>query len=137
MKKNKKGFTIVELVIVIAVIGILAAVLIPTFTTVVDNAKRAGAQEEARNAIVANMAMEGNNGELDGEDLDDKWTAYVEGSSSTDVVGYVYTKDGYYVAYSKDGAYIGVADKVASIKGCENWTAKADSSTGAETSSES
>ena len=30
MKKNKKGFTIVELVIVIAVIGILAAVLIPT-----------------------------------------------------------------------------------------------------------
>lgn len=31
MKKNKKGFTIVELVIVIAVIGILAAVLIPTF----------------------------------------------------------------------------------------------------------
>ncbi|MGM9683101.1 MAG: type IV pilin protein, partial [Eubacteriales bacterium] len=30
---KKKGFTIVELVIVIAVIAILAAVLIPTFTS--------------------------------------------------------------------------------------------------------
>ena len=56
MKKNKKGFTIVELVIVIAVIGILAAVLIPTFTNVVANAHKAAAQEEGRNVIVAYMA---------------------------------------------------------------------------------
>lgn len=39
MKNNKrKGFTIVELVIVIAVIGILAAVLIPTFSSVITKA---------------------------------------------------------------------------------------------------
>ena len=40
MKKNmnKKGFTIVELVIVIAVIAILAAVLIPTFISLVNKA---------------------------------------------------------------------------------------------------
>ncbi len=35
---NKKGFTIVELVIVIAVVAILAAVLIPTFVNVVNKA---------------------------------------------------------------------------------------------------
>ena len=35
MKRNKKGFTIVELVIVIAVIAILAAVLIPTFSSLI------------------------------------------------------------------------------------------------------
>ena len=35
---NKKGFTIVELVIVIAVIAILAAVLIPTFASIVKKA---------------------------------------------------------------------------------------------------
>ncbi len=35
---NKKGFTIVELVIVIAVIAILAAVLIPTFTNLIKKA---------------------------------------------------------------------------------------------------
>ena len=34
-KKNKKGFTIVELVVVVAIIAILAAVLIPTFTSII------------------------------------------------------------------------------------------------------
>ena len=38
-KTNKKGFTIVELVIVIAVIAILAAVLIPTFSSLVKTAQ--------------------------------------------------------------------------------------------------
>ena len=39
MKKlNKQGFTIVELVIVIAVIAILAGVMIPTFGGVIDRA---------------------------------------------------------------------------------------------------
>lgn len=40
MKKllNKKGFTIVELVIVIAVIAVLAAVLIPTFSSLIEKA---------------------------------------------------------------------------------------------------
>ena len=55
MKKTntKKGFTIIELVIVIAVIGILAAVLIPTFSNVIEKANIAAAQEEAKNALVA------------------------------------------------------------------------------------
>lgn len=39
MKKSRKGFTIVELVIVIAVIAILAAVLIPTFSGLIRKAK--------------------------------------------------------------------------------------------------
>ena len=38
MKNNKRAFTIVELVIVIAVIGILAAVLIPTFSSLIQKA---------------------------------------------------------------------------------------------------
>lgn len=55
MKKvnNKKGFTIVELVIVIAVIAILAAVLIPTFSGVVDNANKTAALEKAKNSLTA------------------------------------------------------------------------------------
>ena len=48
-KSNKKGFTLVELVIVIAVIGILAAVLIPTITSVVSKAEKTTAETEARN----------------------------------------------------------------------------------------
>jgi prepilin-type N-terminal cleavage/methylation domain-containing protein len=39
-RNNKKGFTIVELVIVIAVIAILAAVLIPTFSSIIAKANQ-------------------------------------------------------------------------------------------------
>ena len=49
-KNNKKGFTIVELVIVIAVIAILAAVLIPTFTGVTERAQKSAALQNAENA---------------------------------------------------------------------------------------
>lgn len=48
IKKLKKGFTITELVIVIAVIAILAAVLIPTFANVINNANESAAMQEAR-----------------------------------------------------------------------------------------
>ena len=40
LKKQKKGFTIVELVVVIAVIAILAAVLIPTFAGLIKKANQ-------------------------------------------------------------------------------------------------
>lgn len=49
MKNNKKGFTIVELVVVIVVIAILAAVLIPTFVNVIKQANLANDQSLIRN----------------------------------------------------------------------------------------
>ena len=47
---KKKGFTIVELVIVIAVIAILSAILIPTFSNLVAKSKDAALQSNLRNA---------------------------------------------------------------------------------------
>lgn len=47
--KNNKGFTIVELVIVIAVVAILAAVLIPTFSSIVKKANISSDIQTARN----------------------------------------------------------------------------------------
>ena len=49
MKKKNKGFTIVELVIVIAVIAILAAVLIPTFSSLIKRANLSSDQVAVRN----------------------------------------------------------------------------------------
>jgi type IV pilus assembly protein PilA len=56
MRNKKKGFTIVELVIVIAVIGILSAILIPTFAGLTGKANEAKLQEEVRNVYVAYAA---------------------------------------------------------------------------------
>lgn len=53
LKNNKKGFTLIELVIVIAVIAILAAVLIPTFGSVINNARKSAAEQEASNLRTA------------------------------------------------------------------------------------
>ncbi len=55
--KNRKGFTIVELVIVIAVIAILAAVLIPTFSGVIEKSNKSAALQEARAALTGVISM--------------------------------------------------------------------------------
>jgi len=55
-KSNKKGFTIVELVIVIAVIAILASVLIPTFASVVEKANESAAVQELKSAYTVALA---------------------------------------------------------------------------------
>ena len=69
MKRNnqKRAFTIVELVIVIAVIAILAAVLIPTYTNLVKKANEAKAQVEAKNLVTEMLAeiLTGKDGDAD------------------------------------------------------------------------
>jgi len=60
MRQNKKGFTIVELVVVIAVISILAAVLIPTFSSIVKKSKMSADQQAVRqmNLILATESVD-------------------------------------------------------------------------------
>ena len=57
-KMNKKGFTIVELVIVISVIAILSAVMIPTFVGIVNKSKKSAAAQEADTALTAVLTEE-------------------------------------------------------------------------------
>lgn len=56
LNRAKKGFTIVELVIVIGVIGILSAILIPTFVNVTKNAERSALKSNLANAYSAYIA---------------------------------------------------------------------------------
>lgn len=52
---RKRGFTTVELVIVIAVIAILAAILIPTFAKSIETERQSAALVEATNALSADL----------------------------------------------------------------------------------
>ena len=108
-KRKRKAFTIVELVIVIAVIAILATVLVPTFSSIVDKAQDSAALQEARNKYLEIYADDIADGVLDmksptanltagGNDADGKWTYYTDGSGN--VANFTYTtKNGITVAF--------------------------------------
>lgn len=51
--KNKKGFTLVELIVVIAILSILAAIAVPKFTDVTDSAAIGAAEANHRTLVSA------------------------------------------------------------------------------------
>ena len=95
-RNNKKGFTIVELVIVIAVIAILSAVLIPTFGSVINDANETARDQEAKNALNSYIANNATDSEL-----------------ATGVNGYIVI-DGYF--------YNVVNNNIENIKAAQNTT---------------
>ena len=74
-RSTKKGFTIVELVIVIAIIAILAAVLIPTFASLIQKANTSADIQAVRemNTFLATNEVTG------GKDITDVYAALAEG----------------------------------------------------------
>ncbi len=126
MKRMKKGFTIVELVIVIAVIGILAAVLIPTFSSAIKKSRISNDTQVVRNLNTSLSTYEISNGKP--EDF-----AEVIGALKED--GYVIanlnpTTDGwFYVWESESNQMLLVTDKYEIHYKSKELTATAPGST--------
>ena len=53
LKKKKKGFTLIELMAVIAIIAILAAVLVPTVSGYIERSKKTAVITQVRNVVSA------------------------------------------------------------------------------------
>lgn len=84
MKKmnKKRGFTIVELSIVIAVIAILSAVLIPTFTSIVKKSQQSARAQLATNAYHAAIGVSEMGTYDDGTDAKDAYIKIVDGDKT-------------------------------------------------------
>lgn len=92
-KLNKKGFTLAELLIVVAIVAILAAIAIPVFTSSLDKAKEATDKANLRAAQGASAVAYLNN-EYNG--------------GSTEVVnGKYFTTDGTWVDKNGENIYVG------------------------------
>ncbi|MCR5694353.1 MAG: type II secretion system GspH family protein [Clostridia bacterium] len=116
--KNKKGFTIVELVIVIAVIAILAAVLIPTFSGVVANANASAALQTARSTLSNALNMSS--------------TASLAGETTAKVAKTVFIVEGYafnYKGNALEAMTFPGEDSSSKLNGSKAATAKAEDTT--------
>lgn len=69
---NRKGFTLIELIVVIAIIAILAAVLIPRFAGFTGSARDSAAIADAKNLATAFSAVLADDSDytLSGDDID-------------------------------------------------------------------
>lgn len=109
MKNSKRAFTIVELVIVIAVIAILAAVLIPTFSGLIEKANVNSDQAAVKQMNTYLASDEQINGKCSG------WEEAVKvlNKSNLDAQNYMALADGYQIVYAKD------INRVLYVKGSE------------------
>ena len=118
-KNNRKGFTIVELVIVIAVIAILATVLVPTFSGIVTKANDSAALQEARNELteylIENNASISKHAVIKADDT--HYYRVVDGS--------LYTENGTVKVYATQALAIDgfAADTDANDNITKNWAA--------------
>ena len=126
--KNSKGFTLMEMLIVVAIIAVLVAIAIPTFTNQLEKAREATDLANLRSAYAQVMAAALTNADKDdtiglkrdGGDGEAVWSINV---NATQTVAKWQTKD-------VKVADIAMTDDNCTTKGTAGWTVSYSEKTG-------
>lgn len=102
--KNKKAFTLTEMIVVIAIIGILAGVLIPTITGYIKRANQSAAYQEAEAVlnIYETWAME-DESNLTDLDFDEYYAEVTEKELGTGIAFVEKDGEGKVIAFYYNG----------------------------------
>lgn len=127
--KNKKGFTLVELIVVLVILAILAALLVPALTGYIDKANQEKVIAECRSVVVAAQTTVSEYYGL-GQDLTDK-DVKNEALDQIETLSEAGTKWAYQIQYGEVNGEQNVITQVVFNDGTASVTYTKDKTSGA------
>ena len=116
LHRGQKGFTLMELLIVVAILGVLAAVVIPRFTGLIGEGESEAASTElevVQTAMTACMAAAGDGtvtAQSSAVQLGPDSTSYPAGLDSGSIANYLQTSTGWTYTWTDTGVVTQVAE---------------------------